>query len=143
MAHYYHRAGLATISTPGHTKMDTSIFNQNDLFTSLTYLSDWDNVTAPYPITDPVQYRSSLQKMKKQHIQFVLLAHHGVHEVGVENWETLIQKVRDIPKTVLTVFENAFVCNKYVLVWVTLLSTQPQVEHAIQDPLKKRFEQVG
>ena len=63
------------------------------------FLIDRDKrYSTPYPISDPRQYRKSLQMMKEHRIKYILLAHHGIHEVAVETWDTLIRTVGDKPK---------------------------------------------
>ena len=88
------------LSTPGHTKMDVSIYHEKE---SIAYVADLliglgKRYSTPYPISDPIQYRKSLQMMKELKIKYILLAHHGMHEVAVETWDTLIQTVGDKPK---------------------------------------------
>lgn len=87
-------------STPGHTTTDTSILHRTE---SIAYVADLliglgKRYSTPYPISNPIQYRQSLQKMKGQHIKHVLLAHHGVHQIDEYSWDTLIHKVQDKPK---------------------------------------------
>ena len=87
-------------STPGHTTTDTSIVHRKE---SIAYVADLliglgNRYSTPYPISDPTQYRRSLKAMKDQQIKHLLLAHHGVHQIEDNTWDTLIQKVHDKPK---------------------------------------------
>jgi len=88
------------LSTPGHTTMDTSIYHKEE---SIAYVADLliglgKRYSTPYPISDPPKYRKSLQMIKELELKYILLAHHGVHEVDVNTWARLIQKVSDHPK---------------------------------------------
>ena len=88
------------IFTPGHTTVDCSVYNSAE---SVAYVADLligfrTRYACPYPISDPMLYRQSLQLMKELNPQHILLAHHGRHRISEDTWNTLIDKVSNTPK---------------------------------------------
>lgn len=88
------------IFTPGHTTVDCSVYNAAE---SVAYVADLligfsTRYACPYPISDPMLYRQSLQLMKELNPQHTLLAHHGRHQITEQTWDALIQETADKPK---------------------------------------------
>ena len=86
--------------TAGHTVVDTSVVN---LDASVAYVADvliglGTRYSLPYPISDPVQYRATLERFKNANLNTLLLAHHGRHEIDNAIWEQLIAQIPSRPK---------------------------------------------
>ena len=89
-----------TISTPGHTFSDISLYNKKE---STIYIAD--NIVAskntflrPYPIVKPNSYQKSLQKYIELCPDSYLLAHYGEYKITKDQIETLVRGVSSTPR---------------------------------------------
>ena len=88
------------LCTPGHTTVDTSMYHSEE---SIAYVADLligfgTRYSTPYPISNPVHYRQSLNTIKELNLQHILLAHHGLHSISNDTFDHLIRQISDTPK---------------------------------------------
>lgn len=89
-----------TPSCPGHTNVDLPLYNSEK---KIAYIADvfvesQKNVFRPYPISEPIQYKKTLQRYIDLDIQEFMLAHYGRVQVSKERIRAIIDTTSDKPR---------------------------------------------
>ena len=89
------------IRTPGHTNCDVSLVNHNQ---KLLYVADLivqvkKQLTPPFPVYFPVEYKSSLNRIKALSGYTMLMAHVSPIQITSKAIDSVLNKAPQYPKT--------------------------------------------
>lgn len=98
------------LECPGHTSMDLTIYNTGD---NIAYIADnfvgsSKRIFRPYPLTEPENYKKSLQRYIELGIQEFLIAHYGRVKVEPEKIKKLIETTPRAPRRHLNTLPAIF-----------------------------------
>ncbi|MFK8011305.1 MAG: MBL fold metallo-hydrolase [Marinicellaceae bacterium] len=91
------------LETPGHTDRDLSVWHQerNWVYVADLIIKLRNKYISPFPVFHPNKYRASLNIIKQLQSEKIMLAHGGLVSMQNNDFEEMIEKSPQIPRTPL------------------------------------------